>query len=232
MKSRLFPLLCAAMLLAHPARALDASSADIAPVERTPFHVPTFRNDAVAMLNVLIPPGRVAPYHRHSRDFVFVLVRESDLLIQNWGDPTPVSIRWPRAMTGYGAYSKASLTHMVTNVGADLLRIVGFEFLELASKGRPLSARPAAYRQIIDNERLRGWRVTLAPGDFIPPFTQTAPGVRIAVEGGELVETIDGRNDQNMALQPGDFQWQDAGASRAVRNNGRTTIDFTEFELK
>ncbi len=241
MKTRLLPFLCAAALIgAHPALALDAplkaknaaGDADVAPVERTPFHVPTFRNDAVGMLNVLVPPGRVAPYHRHSLDFVFVLVRESDLLVQNWGDPAPTPMRWPRAMVGYGAYSKKSLTHMVTNVGSEPLRIVGFEFLEPAPKGRPLSTRPAGYSQVIDNDRLRGWRVVLAPGEAIPAFPQSAPGVRIVVEGGELVETVDGRNDQNMALQPGDFQWQDAGASRAIRNNGKTTIDFTEFELK
>lgn len=233
-------LLAAALVGAQPARALDApfgatetvDETKVAPVERTPFHVPTFRNDAVAMLNVLVPAGRVAPYHRHSLDFVFVLVRESDLLVQNWGDPAPASIRWPRAMVGFGAYSKNSLTHRVANVGAGPLRIVGFEFLEPAPKGRPPSTRPAAYSQVIDNDRLRGWRAVLAPGEAIPAFAQTAPGVRVVVEGGELVETVDGKGDQNMALQPGDFQWQDAGSSRAVRNNGRTTIDFTEFELK
>lgn len=231
MKSRLLLLLCAVTLLAQPGRALEPSETYVAPVERTPFHVPTFRNDAVAMLNILIPPGRVAPYHRHSRDFAFVLVRESDLLVQNWGDAAPMSIRWPRGMTGYGDFSKKSLTHMAANVGADPLRIVGFEFLEPAPKGRAMSERPAAYRQVIDNERLRGWRVTLAPGESIPAFTQAAPGVRIVVEGGELVETI-GQGEQNMALQPGDFQWQDEGASRALRNNGWTTLDLREFELK
>lgn len=241
MKTKLLPFaLCAATLIGgSAAAALDAPSAKdavaeakVAPVERTPFHVPAFRNESVAMLNVLLPAGRMAPYHRHSLDFVFVLVRESDLLVQNWGDPAPALIRWPRAMVGYGAYSKTNLIHMVTNVGADALRIVGFEFLKPAPGGFELSARPDAYAQIIDNERVRGWRVALAPGATVPAFRQTAPGVRIVVEGGELVETADGKSDQNMALQPGDFQWQDAGVSRAIRNNGQTTIDITEFELK
>lgn len=242
MKARLISsLVCAAALFcvgsasaldAPPAAKETSREAQVAPVERTPFHVPTFRNDKVAMLNVLLPAGRVAPYHRHSLDFVFVLVRESDFLVQNWGDPAPTPVRWPRAMVGFGAYSKKSLTHMVTNVGADPLRLVGFEFLSPAPSGFEISTRPAAYKQVTDNDRVRGWRVTLAPGETVPAFRQTAPGVRIVVEGGELVETVDGKGDQNMALQPGDFQWQDAGASRAIRNNGSATIDITEFELK
>lgn len=232
MKTRpLFLLFAATLVVAHPAQAFDAQDG-VVPVERTPFHIPIFRNDAVAMLNVLVPPGRVAPYHRHSLDFVFVVVRESELLVQNWGDPAPASIHWPRAMTGFGAFSKKSLTHEVTNVGADALRIVGFEFLEPAPKGRRPSTRPPRYEQIIDNDRLRGWRVVLAPGEAAPAFVQTAPGVRIVVEGGELVEAADGGNDQNMALQPGDFRWLDQGPSRAIRNNGETTIDLVEFELK
>jgi quercetin dioxygenase-like cupin family protein len=86
--------------------------------------------------------------------------------------------------------------------------------------------------QIIDNERLRGWRLALKPGETTPAFTQNAPGVRIVVEGGELIEIDAEGAGQNMALQPGDFQWRDAGPARALRNAGATTIEIVEFEVK
>ncbi|WP_036289382.1 hypothetical protein [Methylosinus sp. PW1] len=230
-----FPLLLVATLAAAPAAALDAGGearAQILPVERTPFHVPAFRNEAVAMLNVLPPPHRVAPYHEHSRDFAYVVVRESPTLVQNWGDPAPTSIRWSRGAVGFGAFSKQSLTHRAENVGDAPLSIVGFEILQKAPLGRAPSERPAAFAQIIDNERLRGWRLALKPGESTLAFTQSAPGVRIVVEGGELIETDAEDAGQNMALQPGDFQWRDAGPARALRNAGATTIEIVEFEVK
>jgi hypothetical protein len=227
-------LCLAATLAAAPGGAFETGEtrAPTLPVERTPFHAPVFRNDAVAMLNVLLPPHRIAPYHEHSRDFAYVVVRESPTLVQNWGDAAPASIRWPRGAVGFGAFSKQSLTHKAENVGDSALAIVGFELLEPAPRGRAPSARPSRFEQIIDNERLRGWRLALKPGETVPAFTQTAPGVRIVVEGGELIETDAEGAGQNLALQPGAFQWRDAGPARALRNAGDTTIDMVEFELK
>jgi hypothetical protein len=219
----LLPLLFVA--LCAPAKA------DVAPIERAPFHLPVFHNDAVAMIDVVLPAGRETSWHRHSRDFLFVVVRDGDLILQNWGESPKPLVHWPRGFAGFGAFSKESLVHRGENIGAGAIRLVGFEFLDPTPKGRTLSARPPAYAQIIDNERLRGWRLTLKPGETAPAFEQTAPAVRIVVEAGELIETKD-RADHELALQPAAFQWREAGAAPALRNVGDTTIDLVEIELK
>jgi hypothetical protein len=38
--------------------------------------------------------------------------------------------------------------------------------------------------------------------------------------------------DQQLALRPGDFTVQQAGATRALRNDGTDTIELVELELK
>jgi quercetin dioxygenase-like cupin family protein len=228
MTMRLATILLALMFGLGPARA----ETRIVPVERTPFHVPTFRNGSVAMLNVVLPAHREAPYHRHALDFAFVLVRSSPFLIQNWGDPAPSAMSWPRGFVGYGAFLAKPLVHRAENIGDAPLHFVGFELLEPAPSGHTPSERPAAYEQIIDNDRLRGWRLRLQPGQSVPAFPQSAPGVRIVVEGGALVETDAAGDVQDMALTAGDFQWRDAGTARALRNDGGETIDLVEFELK
>jgi hypothetical protein len=43
------------------------------------------------------------------------------------------------------------------------------------------------YTVILDNERVRIWRLALEPGQAAAAITRTAPGVRV-VDGGELVE--------------------------------------------
>jgi quercetin dioxygenase-like cupin family protein len=213
------------LLAAAPARA------EAPPVERAPFHIPVFGNDEVALLDVPIPAGREAGWHRHSRDFVFVVVRDSDLLLQNWGESETTRTHWPRGMAAFGAFSKKPLVHRGQNVGPGPLHFVGFEFLRDAPLGRATSARPPAYREIIDNERLRGWRLTLKPGESAPAFAQTAPMARIVVEGGLLTEAWES-GDQEMALAPGGFQWRAAGAAPALRNEGDSTIDLVEIETK
>jgi hypothetical protein len=41
----------------------------------------------------------------------------------------------------------------------------------------------------MDNERVRGWRLMLQPGESAAAITQTAPGLRIVIDGGEIVES-------------------------------------------
>jgi len=85
---------------------------------------------------------------------------------------------------------------------------------------------------ILDNERVRVWRLALEPGQAAPAVTQTAPGVRVVIDGGELVESVPGKPDRAKAPRSGEFFWQDAGQTRAVRNVGTTRIELVELELK
>jgi hypothetical protein len=85
---------------------------------------------------------------------------------------------------------------------------------------------------VLDNERVRARRIVLAPGQTVPAITQTAPGIRVVVKGGELVESVPEEPDRGMNLRLGDFFWQDAGATRAIRNAGTAPIELVEFELK
>ena len=87
------------------------------------------------------------------------------------------------------------------------------------------------YKSEID-DRVRGWRVALDPGQSVPPITQQAPGVRIVVSGGILVESSPDQRDREINLQRGDFFWQDAKATRALLNIGDTRIELVELELK
>ncbi len=92
--------------------------------------------------------------------------------------------------------------------------------------------RGQGYTQELDNERVRAWRLVLEPGQAAPAITQGAPGVRVVVEGGELVESVPGAPDRAMAPRHGELYWQEAGTTRAVRNVGSTRIELVELELK
>jgi hypothetical protein len=90
----------------------------------------------------------------------------------------------------------------------------------------------SAYKSVLDNERVRAWRLVLDPGHSAPPITQKAPGVRIVVKGGNLVESEVGYPNHEMVLKSGDFIWQEQNVTRTLRNVGTTQIELVEFELR
>jgi hypothetical protein len=72
------------------------------------------------MLNAEIPAGRVAPYHKHSTDSVFVIVESATVRAQEMGgeavereNPTP------SGTISYVGYNKKPGIHQVTNVDSN-----------------------------------------------------------------------------------------------------------------
>ena len=124
-------------------------------------------------------------------------------------------------------YAKQPVVHQVVNVGSSDFRIMGFEMFDF-SPGRfsPL-ARPEPYVSVMDNHRVQAWRLILRPGEAAPPMLQAAPGVRIVVQGGELVEGMQGKPDHKLNLKYGDFAWQDAGPTRTMRTRGNRSSSLS-----
>jgi hypothetical protein len=82
----------------------------------------------------------------------------------------------------------------------------------------------------MDNERAAGVLCWTRP--TAAPFKQTAPGLRIELDGAEITEILAGQPDRGMNLRIGEFYWQEPGMTRAIRNVGSTRVELIEFELK
>jgi hypothetical protein len=228
-----------AYAFAQPASAQTEETGDKpVPMDKAPFHVPRFSNDYIILLSINIPPGRNTGFHTHYADSVSVNLSpalrtdqrhgSSEVTAPSVGDPVPGRTSFT-SVTKDGPY-----THKATNVGPTPYHNVSFILKNGASSQAPVSDRSsvAGYTQVLDNERIRAWRVTLEPGQATGQIRQTAPGLRVYVRGGVLDEIVPGMADRGMAPYDGDFMWQDAGQTRAVKNTGTTVIEFVEFELK
>jgi len=223
----------AAALLLSLGIALEAAPqrAEV-PVEEASYHVPAFRNDLVTVLNVYIPSGRESGFHRHSLDSVGVLLSDTDRTGQVLGAEAVVTPRRGRGSANFTAYAREPLVHSVAVTGEAPFHNIVVELMYGESGRFTAGTRGEGYTQILDNERVRVWRLALEPGQSAPAITQRAPGVRVVIDGGELVESVPGRPDRAKAPRSGDFFWQDAGETRAVRNAGSTRIELVELELK
>ena len=209
------------------------------PMDKAPFHIPVFSNDYLILLHVNIPPGRNTGYHTHYADSVSVNLTPASQTSQTFGS----SVVDPPGTGGDGEPGRATFTnvtkdgprtHKATNVGPTPMHSISFILKNHGPAGTTVSDRSgvAGYTQIMDNARIRAWRVVLKPGEATGKITQTAPGLRVYVHGGVLAEMVPGSADRGMAPYEGDFIWQDAGQTRAVKNTGTTVIEFVEFELK
>jgi hypothetical protein len=204
------------------------------PVEKASYHLPVFRNEYVLLLNVTIPPGRSSNYHTHSLDQVSVLVEAADQSGQVYGaQPTPPR-RGIKGNVNYSADSRTPVTHKGSNVGTTTFHNIVIALLKPQASGFAAGSRASvpAYAQVVDSDRARAWRLILEPGQAVGAISQGAPGLRVVVDGGEIVETVPGELDRARALKSGDFFWQDAGVTRAIRNAGTTRVEFVEIELK
>jgi len=208
-------------------------------MDKAPFHIPVFSNDYLILLNVNIPPGRNTGYHIHYADSVSVNLTPGSQTNQNYGS-SEVN---PPGAAGEGESGRATFTdvtkngprtHKASNVGPTPFHNISFILKNHPPNGTTASDRSgvAGYTQIMDNARIRAWRVVLRPGAATGQIKQAAPGLRVYIHGGVLAEMVPGSADRGMAPYEGDFIWQDAGQTRAVKNTGTTLIEFVEFELK
>jgi hypothetical protein len=230
----LFVLAC---VLALPASAQRDD--EPVPMDKAPFHIPVFANDYIILLNVNIPPGRNTGYHTHYADSVSVNLTPASQTSQTYGSsevsaPGAGGDGEPGRTTFTNVTKDGPRTHKATNVGPTPNHGISFILKNHTPDGTTVSDRSgvAGYTRIMDNARIRAWRVVLKPGETTGQITQTAPGLRVYVHGGVLAEMAPGSADRGMAPYDGDFIWQSAGQTRAVKNTGTTLIEFVEFELK
>jgi hypothetical protein len=207
------------------------------PMDKAPFHIPVFSNDYIILLDVNIPPGRSTGYHTHYADSVSVNLSPASQTNQNYGSsdvsaPGTGGEGEPGRTTFTNVTKNGPRTHKATNVGPTPFHNISFILKDHAPAPASDRSGVAGYTQIMDNARIRAWRVVLKPGEATGQITQTAPGLRVYVRGGVLAEMVPGSAARGMAPYDGDFIWQDAGQTRAVKNTGTTAIEFVEFELK
>ena len=205
------------------------------PVNEAPYHQPVFSNDHLIVMKIDIPPQRNTGYHTHSRDSVSVNIVPADIATQDAGQTQ--STRAPRRQPGeatFNAYGKQPRTHKNSNIGSTPFHNVSFIFRSSKPPGLTPSSRTEVpgYARVMDNDRVRGWRLVLDPGASVAAITQQAPGLRVVVGGGEIVERVPGQPDRPLNLRTGEFYWQDSGVPRAVQNAGSTRVELLEFELK
>lgn len=226
---------CFLFLAAHSlAFAEHPQSKGVNPVEHASFHQLIFSDEDVSVLNNRYPPKGDSGFHAHYLDLFAVVIQPSRSSGQSLGKPLTAAPLLPAGGIVYGPVGAEPRIHRVVNDGESAYQIIVVQFRRTSPFGTAISSRDSApqYEQILDNSRLRAWRLVLAPGQSAPAISQGNKGVRVVVRGGLLTTLTPGLLNQQLALRPGDFAVQPAGTTRALKNIGTETIELVEVELK
>lgn len=204
------------------------------PVEQASFHQLMFANEDFAVLSNRYPPGGDSGFHTHYRDIFYVVIQSASSSGQRPGQPLTLAPPVAVGTAGYSAIGAEPRVHRIVNGDEGSSHFIVVELRRASPAGDAVSSREGApqYEQMVDNERMRAWRLILAPGQFVPSISQGGEGLRVVVRGGLLTTTTAGVPDQTLLVQAGDFAMQSSGSTRALRNSGTETIELVEIELK
>lgn len=226
------------MVLAGLLAAVAALAADdpdrIVPAHEEPRHVPKLDNGMVRVIDVEIPEGEQTLFHRHSLDYPYLML--SSVTLDNEIPGTaPKAVKIDTGFVGYyRASTQGAYVHRFINRGPGTFRAIGIELLRPIGFG---TSNPVAtpdqpgMTTVLDNERVRAWRLRLEPGASLGRVTLPGPGLRVAMGAGRLAEATGGSSTE-WSAEPARFVYRAASATVTLTNIGVAPMEWVEFEFK
>jgi quercetin dioxygenase-like cupin family protein len=121
------------------------------------------------------------------------------------------------------------------NVGTTAFHNLTIELLKAAlpdSNASPLPKEPGR-EPIVENDRVRVFRLSLAPGESAPTHTHPLPGLAIAITAGELdVATGGNSKPERTKVAETDVRWRAGAVTHSIKNVGKTRFEGIDIEFK
>lgn len=198
-----------------------------------PHHRPKFVNEIVRLLDVEVAPGAATQYHTHSLDYPYIMLSTSKLKNDIPGK-AQTDLNIVAGLVGYYRASQGAYTHRFTNMDQHPFRAIGIELLSNKPVGPGAAPLVESYgiTKVLDNERVRAYRISLLPGEAIAPLTLPGRSMRVAQTAGTLAQRTNGGDVQEISLSLAQFEWRDVATSYTLKNVGNSSLVIVEFEFK
>jgi len=224
-----FALLLSLFTALIPLSVWSQSNSPQSPVEISgePRHHPKLENEFVRIWDVTVPAGDATLWHAHRNDNVVVSFGDVNLRIETVGrDPSESLWKF-----GEVRFAKATYIHRAMNIGKTPFHNLTIELLKSPAVSN-LKKEPGR-EPVLENERVRVFRVTLEPGQSAPMHTHEVPGLAIALSAGELEVTTQGKDKPDRLKRPlGDVTWRAGAVTHSLKNVGQRRFEGVDIEFK
>jgi quercetin dioxygenase-like cupin family protein len=214
-----------------PSATLSQSSSPQSPVEISgeAHHHPKLENEFVRIWDVTVPAGDATLWHVHRNDNVVVTLADANLRLES-ATAAPAEAQWK---FGEVRFAKATYTHRAMNVGTTPFHNLTIELLKSPGPKEQSPKYPITRTPVLENDRVRVFRVTLEPGQSTSMHTHVFAGLSIALTSGEIEITTEGKKQADkLSLPPGDVRWRAGAVTHSIKNVGKTRFEAVDVELK
>lgn len=181
-------------------------------VRDEPRHRHRFEDEFVRVYDVLIPPGDITLYHRHTRDTFYVAVNEATVSDRTLGAAEARTGTAPAGTSICRPHATKPLTHQVHNVGTGDMRLIGAEIKATppVTSSAPLVA--AGHTLVLERDPLRVYELALEPGESTGPVEYGFWSLTVFLTTATLrVRTAAGAERTTISA-PADVLWQPPAA--------------------
>ena len=205
----------------------------VVPATEEPRHRVKLENDVVRIVDVEIPPGYRTLMHEHALNYAYLMVTAARLRNEVLDKPA-ADIDIAAGLVGYYRASQGAYVHRFTNIGESVFRAIGIELLSPSASADVFTPvdRSSGYVTVLDNERVRVYRLVLEPGKSTGLVRLAPRTVRVAGNEIALVESTADGNRRELHFAPAQFEWRAEAAAVTLENTGSSTAELYEFELK
>lgn len=222
----LLPLILTAGLQAQAAEKVVATDLE-------PLHHVILEDKYVTVMRVLIQPGHSTLFHEQHLDYVNTHIQGSPVRI-DYPDKPVNNTEMKSGNVKFGEHQGKSDTDKVTNTGSSVNHQVAFEINIPGPQHFGGATRPSsqAFQQVLDKKTVRGWKVTLKPGESTGDYTQHGPGVRIFFTEGRILiaDHTHANRVKEVWVHPGDAFLTEPGKVDLTAASGENMV-FNDYEL-
>ena len=199
-------------------------------VRKEPRHLIKFENKYVRVIDASVPVGDATQFHTHDIDNIPVAISGGQLKTELAGQEGTFST----VATGAVSYARETYTHRITNVGNTHVRFIDAEILESPGGGAnvPPLENVKGNTLVIDNERVRVYRLILEPGQSTGLHTRKLSRLIVVVSKGRIAIESKQKKAEVITFQPGEFRWQTGETTHAIRNIGTSRFEMIDIEWK
>ncbi|MGK3111961.1 hypothetical protein [Candidatus Pantoea formicae] len=209
------------------------ASEKVVATDLEPLHHVILENKYVTVMRVLIQPGESTLFHEQHLDYVNTHIEGSPVKIE-YPDKPVNNTEMKTGNVKFGEHQGKSDTDKVTNTGTNVNHQVAFEINIPGPQHFGGASRPAseAFQQVLDKKTVKGWKVTLKPGESSGEYTQHGPGVRVFFTEGRVLLADDKHPNRvkELWVHPGDAFLTEPGKVDITAASGENII-FNDYEL-